>query len=393
MGQKEIQVVEVDVHGADATRLGIALNRTGELAEWDDDTLAQLLRGLDGATVPGFDEKDIARLFSSADEATEDSFNAAEEAEKIQIPETAPGDIILLGGHRLVCGDATSPNDYRRLMDGAQADLVFTDPPYNVDYEGGTSEKLTIKHDHMADDVFRDFLLGSFSAMFAAAKPGAPVYVCHADSKGLVFREAFESAGWLLKQCLIWAKSSMVLGRQDYQWQHEPILYGWKPGGRHAWFGGRKQKTIIEDTAGVVVEKKKDGAILHFTNGGESMSVKVQGYEIIGRSDGSDSTLWRIEKPLRNGEHPTMKPIPLCGRAIMNSSKAGDIILDPFGGSGSTMMAAEQLGRRCYMMELDPVYCDVIVRRWEALTGQKAKRGDSHGSKRPGSKADNAEKA
>ena len=202
-------------------------------------------------------------------------------------------------------------------MDGQLADLILTDPPYNVDYQGGTKEKLKIQNDKLGDAAFLEFLTAAFERMFEQSKKGAPIYVFHADSEGYNFRTAFKEAGYVLRQCLVWVKNSLVMGRQDYQWQHEPVLYGWKDGAGHAWYGDRKQTTLV-----------------------------------------------RFDKPLRNGEHPTMKPVGLCGYFIGNSSKEGDIVLDSFGGSGSTLIACEQMGRVCYTSELDSKYCDVIVKRY-----------------------------
>jgi len=260
-------------------------------------------------------------------------FHVPEEIIEDEVPEppeepiTKPGDLWILGRHRLLCGDSTDQTVVAKLMENQLADMIFTDPPYNVNYTGKTKDALTIKNDSMKDDNFRHFLTLAFLNMAQASKAGAPIYVCHADSEGLSFRTAFKEAGWDLKQCIIWVKQHFVMGRQDYQWQHEPILYGWKPGAAHKFYGDRKQTTV-----------------------------------------------WQIDRPMANREHPTMKPIALCAQAIKNSSKSGDIVLDLFGGSGSTLIACEQLNRTCYMMEIDPKYCDVIVKRWENLTGQKAER-------------------
>ena len=194
------------------------------------------------------------------------------------------------------------------------------------------------------------------------------------DSEGVNFRGSLVDAGWLYKQCLVWAKNHFVLGRQDYQWQHEPILYGWKPGAAHRFYGGRKQGTVIEEVVPIIIREDNEGALLTFTAGIQMMTIRVPSFEILQSDDDGLSTVWRFEKPLRNGEHPTMKPIGLCARAIQNSSRPGDLVADFFGGSGSTLMAAEQTGRACYMAEIDPVYCDVVIRRWEEFTGQKAIR-------------------
>ena len=223
-----------------------------------------------------------------------------------------------------MCGDSTDFGAVTDLMDGKLADMIFTDPPYNVAYEGKTKEALTIQNDEMGDKQFYEFLLAAHNNMAMVTKDGGAIYVCHADSEGLNFRNALVEAGFLLKQCLIWVKQSMVMGRQDYQWRHEPILYGWKDGGSH-----------------------------YFTD------------------DRTQTTVWEIDRPSRNEEHPTMKPIELCARAIKNSSKKDDIVLDLFGGSGSTLIAAEQTGRTCYTMELGPNYADVIRKRYHKLvTGE-----------------------
>jgi DNA modification methylase len=356
----------------------IADNRIAELSQIDDVLLASLLSEINtddfDANLAGFSDKQLDNLladFNTA-EVREDNFDPAAAAMEIKEPVTKSGDVWQLGRHRLMCGDATIITDVEKLMGGAMAAMVFTDPPYNVNYEGGTGAKLTIQNDNMSDEKFSQFLRDSFTSMITVTEPGGAIYVCHADSEGSNFRGALHDAGWLLKQCLIWAKNQFVLGRQDYQWQHEPILYGWKPGAAHRWFGGRKQGTVIEEAAPIIVRNDDEGALLTFTSGIQSVTVRVPSFEVLQSGDDSLSTVWRFEKPLRNGEHPTMKPIGLCARAIQNSSKPEDIVLDLFGGSGSTLIAAEQTERVCHVMELDPVYASVIIRRWEEFTGQKA---------------------
>lgn len=358
----------------------IADNRIAELAEIDNDLLAGLLAEVNiddfDTDLTGFSEKQIDNLladFNTA-EVREDDFDPAAAAEAITDPITKPGDIWQLGRHRLMCGDATVLVDVEKLMDGKRASMIFTDPPYNVAYEGSTADKLTIKNDNMPADRFNKFLHDAFTSMYAATLPGGAIYVCHADSEGANFRGACQDAGWLLKQCLIWVKNQFVIGRQDYQWRHEPILYGWKPGVAHQWYGGRKKGTVIDDAAPISVRQDEDGALLTFTAGIQTVTIRVPSYKVLQAGDDSLSTIWRFEKPLRNGEHLTMKPIGLCARAIQNSSRPGEIAADFFGGSGSTLMAAEQTGRVCNTMELDPVYCDVIIQRWEKFTGQKASR-------------------
>lgn len=349
----------------------IADNRLAELATIDDSLLAELLKEADDMVeLTGYTANEIDRILGEAESSVvqDDNFDvegAVDSATKNTI--TQPGDLWILGNHRLLCGDSTSVEDVLRLLGGDEADMVFTDPPYNVAYEGGTG--LTIMNDSMADDEFYQFLLAAFKAMYAGMKPGAPIYVCHADGSGNAFRNAFGDAGLLLKQVLIWVKNSFVLGRQDYQWMHEPILYGWKPGTSHKWYGGRKQGTVIDDLLPVEVEKSGDDYLLHLKTDTQHIVIKTDRFEVLYNEGTALDTIWRVNKPLRNGEHPTMKPIELCARGIQNSSREGDIVLEPFGGSGSTLIASEQTGRRCCAMELDPVYCDVIVKRYSELVG------------------------
>ena len=295
--------------------------------EWDWDLLANEWETFElddwGVDLPAFDE--------STDDEDGDEGNVAEDdfdEDKDDVePRTNKGDIWVLGEHRLMCGGSTKASMIQELLSGEKVDLYITDPPYNVAYEGGTKDALTILNDEMDDDGFRDFLVNAFMAVDSALKEGASFYIWHADSEGYNFRYAVKHCGWLMKQCLIWKKNAMVLGRQDYQWKHEPCLYGWKAGASHNWYSDRKQTTVLE-----------------------------------------------FNKPNRNAEHPTMKPIELFAYQIQNSSRKGDIVLDSFGGSGTSIIACEQLNRKCYMMELDPHYCDVIVARWEKLTGKTAQK-------------------
>lgn len=240
-------------------------------------------------------------------------------------------------------------------MGGEEADLVITDPPYNVNYKDGS-----IKNDNMDEGSFEDFLQNAFLAMFENMKPGAAAYIFHADSEGLAFRRAFRDAGFKLAECLIWEKNSFVLGRQDYQWRHEPILYGWKEGAAHYFIDDRSQDTILlEDELDLESMKKED--LITYIN------------QIIAQYKDQTTVLFE-KKPTKNDVHPTMKPVNLVGRLMRNSSKPGWNVLDLFGGSGSTLMAAEQIGRRAFLMELDEKFCDVIVHRWEEFTGKKAAR-------------------
>jgi DNA modification methylase len=376
LGSKEVPVDRQD-YASEAEEWAdlIADNRIAELSEIDDEAVSQLLAEFDidfDRELTGYNLKEVDKLIAEFDlkEVAEDNFDVDQAVADIKEPVTKPGDIIQLGRHRLMCGDATKLVDVQKLMDGKLASMVFTDPPYNVNYTGGTGDKLKIQNDNMPAEEFNAFLQAAFAAMYAVTDSGGAIYVCHADTESGNFRGALQTAGWGLKQCLIWVKNQFVIGRQDYQWRHEPILYGWKPGASHRWYGGRKQSTVIEDLAPVTVKQVEDGAELTFNTGLNSVTIKVPAFEILNDGAEERSSIWHFDKPLRNTEHPTMKPISLCARAIQNSSKQEEIVLDLFGGSGSTLMAAEQIGRSCYMMELDPKYCDVIVRRWEGFTGQ-----------------------
>lgn len=300
----------------------LADNRMAMDAGWDEELLRVEIEALQAESfnvgLTGFDEKDIAELFAGEDDdAQDDDFDVDEELPKP--PVTKNGDVWLLGNHRLICGDSTKAETYEVLMEGKKANLVVTDPPYNVNYEGGAGK---IQNDSMKEDVFEKFLLDAYTQMNAAMADDASIYVFHSDSHGLAFRKAFEDAGFYLSGCCIWKKQSLVLGRSPYQWQHEPCLFGWKRNGKHQWYSDRKQTTI-----------------------------------------------WEFDKPKKNGDHPTMKPIPLIAYPIRNSSMSNCIVLDPFGGSGSTLIACEQLGRICYTIELDEKYCDVIVKRYIEQVG------------------------
>ena len=370
LGLDQVPVIRAeDLTEKQVKAFRIADNRTAEFSEWDDELLAMELEGLEDMFT-GFSEDEIDALLDQDGPAgvVEDDFEVVLPEE----PKAKPGDIYQLGKHRLMCGDSTKLEDVQKLMGGEMADMVFTDPPYNVDYTGGTKDSLKIQNDNMDDSTFYNFLHDAFSCMLEVTKPGGGIYICHADSEGVNFRSAMINSGWLLKQCIIWVKNSLVMGRQDYHWRHEPILYGWKPGAAHKWYGGRKQDTVIEDSKFVTITEAGDGFNIHIDDGVDTVVFKVPSYEIEYAADDFGTTVWRVDRPSRNVEHPTMKPIELVARAIRNSSKKDNIVLDTFGGSGSTLIACEQLNRVCYTMELDPVYVDVIIERWEQFTGQKA---------------------
>ena len=305
----------------------IADNKLALNAGWDDEMLAVELTDLKDMgfdlELTGFNTDEIEALLAPV--GTEGLTDEDAVPEVPEAPVTVLGDVWLLGNHRLMCGDSTSIDAVDKLMAGGGADMLLTDPPYNVAYEGATKQKLTIQNDSMGDGEFRQFLRDAFVTAENAMKNGAVFYIWHSDSEGYNFRGACQDAGLKVRQCLIWKKSSLVMGRQDYHWKHEPCLYGWKEGAGHLWAADRKQTTILE-----------------------------------------------FDKPSRNGEHPTMKPVGLFEYQMLNNTKGGDIVLDLFGGSGTTIIAAEKNGRYGYLMELDPKYCDVIVQRWQEFTGKTA---------------------
>jgi len=307
-GLKEIPVIIADnLSEAQQREFLIKDNVSG--GEWDWTLLAQEW-DTEQLNDWGLDAPDF-----SADqelEAVEDDFDVVVP----ETPKTVMGDLYEIGQHRLLCGDSTQTDTFAKLFENQLADLVVTDPPYNVSYEGKTKEALTIQNDSMSDKSFYQFLYDFYTALGAYTKAGGAWYVWHADSEGANFRQAMKDAGIMVKQCLIWVKNSMVMGRQDYQWKHEPCLYGWKEGAAHGWYSDRKQTTVLN-----------------------------------------------FDRPTRNAEHPTMKPIPLFAYQIGNSSKQGDIVADGFGGSGTTMVACHQIDRKAYLVEFDPKYCDVIVNR------------------------------
>lgn len=313
-GIKEAECVVVNLDEEKEKALNIALNKIS--GDWDKDKLALLMTDLQASDLDilltGFDEDEISDLLATEDDTHDDNFDVDSELDKP--PFSKSGDLWHLGKHTLLCGDATKTESYQKLLGDHKVNLVLTDPPYNVDYQSKAGK---IKNDHQDDDKFYQFLLAAFQNMNKVMANDASIYVFHADTEGLNFRRAFLDAGFYLSGCCIWKKQSLVLGRSPYQWQHEPVLYGWKQNGKHEWYTGRKE-----------------------------------------------STIWEFDRPKQSKEHPTMKPIPLLAYPIMNSTMSNCTVLDPFGGSGSTLIACEQTNRICYMMELDPKYCDVIVNRY-----------------------------
>lgn len=274
-----------------------------------------------------------------------------------------PGDIWICGRHRVVCGDSTDPATYVALMDGRLADAVWTDPPYNVAYE---SKAGTIANDNLEDSDFLGFLTTSFKSISGAMKPGAAIYIAHADTEGLNFRRAFAAAGLKLSGVVIWRKDALVLGRSDYQWIHEPILYGWKPGAAHKWFGGRSQTTVCDLGADSPFVQLEDGR-WQLSVGDQTIIIEAGAkVEVVRES------IMREARPTRSTEHPTMKPVALIERMLRNSAKPGAVVLDAFGGSGSTLIAAEGLAMSARLVELSEAYVDVIVRRWQEYSGNPA---------------------
>lgn len=376
LGYEEVDVVVVSLDKQREKALNIALNKiTGE---WDELKLKDLLLDLDlgdyDITLTGFEQEDLVELVDNLamePEAMDDDFDGNAALEDIAEPKTKLGDVWKLGRHRLMCGDSTSQEDVATLMKGEMADLIITDPPYNVNYgdkaemldtylQKGHRNNSRIKNDNMDNESFYSFMLQIYQSAYEFMREGAAIYVFHAESTGHIFRQAFLDAGLKLAQCLIWEKNAFVLGRQDYQWRHEPCLYGWKEGAAHYFINDRTQDTVIlEDDVDFESMKKAD---------------LISYIEDMHRKYKDQTSVIYENKPTRNDIHPTMKLVTLIGRLMSNSSKSGWNVLDLFGGSGSTLMAAEQLGRTAFLMELDEKFCDVIVKRWEEYTGQSAIR-------------------
>jgi site-specific DNA-methyltransferase (adenine-specific) len=305
----------------------IADNKLALNAGWDDEMLRLELADLQDAdfdlSLTGFDDDELNALLATAVDEGLTGEDAVPEVP--ETPVTVEGDVWILGKHRLMCGDSTRIDSLEKLCQNELVDMWLTDPPYNVAYEGKTKDALTIQNDKMSDDGFRQFLTESYTAADAVMKEGAVFYIWHADSEGYNFRGAAHDSGWQVRQCLIWKKQTMVMGRQDYHWKHEPCLYGWKGGAGHLWAADRKQTTILE-----------------------------------------------FDRPSRNQEHPTMKPVELFEYQMLNNTKGSDKVLDSFAGSGTTAIACEKNGRQARLMELDPKYCDVIIKRWQEYTGKEA---------------------
>lgn len=340
----------------------LADNKTAELAEWDFEKLNAELAALADFDMSAFGFEQISN--DGADVSEDD----VPEPDDYTEPQTQLGDIYQLGAHRLICGDSTDSAVLEKLTEGAEIDLIITDPPYNVDYSGkvemlndldpkkATRNTDVITNDKLSDSAFYQFLFDVFTNLFQITKPGGAAYVFHASMESANFINAFKAAGFKHAQNLVWAKNIHVLGMNDYQWKHEPIIYGWKEGAGHYFTDSRAETTVIDDSPNINQMSKAE--------------LKAYIKELLQKEPAS--TVIRDDKPQHSVEHPTMKPVKLVAYLMQNSSKAGEKIIDPFGGSGSTLIACEQTGRICYTSELSPKYCDVIIKRWEQLTGEKA---------------------
>ena len=354
LGLQEVPVtVASGLTPEEIRELRIADNKTNESA-WDFEMLERDRQGLE---FEGFQFQWVENSDDYEEppepEVSEDNFDPDED-----VPEESdirPGDVFLLGDHRVMCGDSTDIDDVLTLMGGVKADLFLTDPPYNVDYHGSTG--MTIKNDSMEDSAFRAFLTDAFTCANMVMRAGAGIYIWHADSEGFNFRASMREVGWKLRQSLIWVKNSLVLGRQHYQWRHEPCLYAWKDG-THYFTSDRSNSTVFDDKIDIKKMSKQEM---------RELLEKIF-------ADKTPTTVIYEDKPLINDLHPTMKPIKLMARLIVNSSKPGWNVLDLFGGSGSTLMACEQLGRVCYTMELDPKYVAAIIGRYSRFTGEPVYR-------------------
>lgn len=366
LGLKKVPcIIASDLTEEQIKAFRLADNKVGELATWDMNLefleLSELDKiGFDMARF-GFDpieNKDRGEIIEDEPPEPDDT----------RPPTTTPGNVWQLGRHRLICGDSTDAATLEKLTEGAPVDMILTDPPYNVDYSAknemlnradkGNRNARAIENDKMTDGNFYAFLLDVYKNLFDVAKEGAAIYICHADMESVNFINAFKAAGFHLAQRLIWNKNILVIGRNDYHWKHEPILYGWKPGAAHYFTDSRAETTVIEDKPDI----------------NKMSRTELKDYIKQLLEQGPPATVINADKPLRNAEHPTMKPVKLMAYFIRNSSRPGETVLDVFAGSGSTLIAAEQTGRTCYAAELDARYCDVIIKRWENLTGEKAVR-------------------
>ena len=379
LGYTEVEVVvKAGLTEEQKRKYRLLDNKTAELADWDYGKLEEELEGLDfeGLDLDWFstpDEDDEDPDADESDKLQEDDFEPVEAAE----PKSKAGELYQLGQHRLICGDATDPKVIERLMEGVEADLLLTDPPYNVDYStaldslqrAGKASKTRpdaakgIKNDTMSEEDFTAFLGSAFANAFSHLRLGGAIYVFHSCRYSMAFQQSLRDAGWKYRETLVWVKNTLLLGRDDYQWQHEPILYGYKPGAAHYFTAARDNSTVIDDAKPADLSRMTKADLIAQVKELRSALQEAQPTDVL-----------RFDKPLSSDLHPTMKPIKLVGYLMSNSTKPGEVVLDTFGGSGSTLIAAEQLGRRCFTAEIAPKYVDAIIQRWEAQTGRKAIR-------------------
>lgn len=366
LGWTEIAVVWTDDDDDTMKAFALADNRTSELGSYDEEALRAMVEAVATAdpeliAAAGYNREDLAKILGTP----LDEIPLVKDPDEVpaipQVAHSVGNDVWLLGPHRLVVGDSTDPDVLAKALNNQLADCVVTDPPYNVAYEGGiktkgkdyrskTRQNHEIENDDMGAEEFAAFLLAAYSAMFKSTREGGAIYVFHSDIYGSAFRDKLVESGWFFKQVLIWVKDIFVLSRQDYNWQHEPILYGWKPGAAHSWYGPFNDSTVLDFSKDI------------------SQLSKNELLQLINLSRDA-STVIREPRPRRNAEHPTMKPVNLITRVLSNSATRGNLVLDPFGGSGSTLMAAHSLGMTAALVELDPIYADVICRRWQEATG------------------------
>ena len=350
-GMTEVPCVVIDIPKEKEKVLNLALNKIS--GEWDEEMLANLLQQMDAQSRQdaGFDTEEVTKVLNKYMNPEEDDFTV----EVPKIPVTQPGDVWQLGPHRLMCGSSTKPEDVTKIMDSRTADMIFTDPPYNVNYKGtGENTSRTIANDNMAEAEFQQFLDGVFTLWPNVTKPNGGVYVCYASSTHTAFESGLNKAGYKVKNQIVWVKPLATMGWGDYRWKHELILYCSLGGKEAAFYGDRTEYTVWE-------KEPTDAEIV------------AQFRKQITHEEAGNSTVWKFSRD-SNYEHPTQKPLDLCATAIRNSSQLGDVVFDPFGGSGSTLIACHQLDRTCYTMELDPAFCDVIKARWEKLTGETAEK-------------------
>jgi len=360
-------IVADDLTPTQVRTFRLLVNRSATWADWAEDALRVELASLQALEVDlaltGFDSRELDAFILGVELPGQADPDAVPDPPAE--PTSQPGDLWLLGRHRLLCGDSRSAAHVARLMDGEAADMIWTDPPYNVDYTGKAGK---IKNDKMTPAEFDALLDGIFASCWQALADGGAIYVAHSEAGGgLAFRQAFARARFKLASCLVWRKHQLVIGRADYHWQHEPILYGWKPTGAHTWHGDRKQTTMLEHFAGAAVLESAPGE-WQIATGDTVLLITGQGLTVRELA----TSIIAVPKPAKSDLHPTMKPVALVERMLANSSPRGGLVFDPCGGSGTTLMAAERMGRRCNTMELDPRFADVIVQRWEDYTGQTA---------------------